>query len=71
MEEFLVILRGFEIKKRLVCEAFNESVSVGLAPVLSKRARKNARTIRKFLIKAYLKHLVTFSDKRLSSRQFL
>lgn len=71
MEEFLVILRGFEIKKRLVCEAFNESVSVSLAPVLSKRARKNARTIRKFLIKANLKHLVTFSDNKIKFSSIL
>ena len=71
MEEFLVILRGFEIKKRLVCEAFNESVSVSLAPVLSKRARKNARTIRKFLKKANLKHLVTFSDNKIKFSSIL
>lgn len=45
MMEYLVILRSFELKKRLVCEEFLENVSVNLLMMFFKRLKKKLKKI--------------------------
>lgn len=65
MMEYLVILRSFELKKRLVCEEFLENVSVNLLMIFFKMLKKKLKKINKVLNGCGLEGLIFFYDNKI------